>query len=31
MVFLSVGISLLIFVSGLVYFSRTEKTFADVI
>ena len=31
MIFLSVLISLIIFVTGLLYFNRTEKTFADVI
>ncbi len=31
MIFLSVAIALVLFVSGLLYFNRTEKTFADVI
>lgn len=31
MIFLSVAVALVIFVTGLLYFSRTEKTFADVI
>ena len=31
MIFLSVAISVVIFITGLLYFNRTEKTFADVI
>ncbi len=31
MIFLSIAISVVIFVTGLLYFNRTEKTFADVI
>jgi lipopolysaccharide transport system permease protein len=31
MIFLSAAISIVLFVTGLIYFNRTEKTFADVI